>query len=419
MGLGLDTDAVAVAPRGLVERLLALARIACHVGEPRCGFSPQLLLAGEGLFKPGHLVFDLGQIRRMARQEAGQVLGFRAVAGERLLEAGQAAASGVELLFQRFQTGAVRVELLAQNSQRLLDLNRLEGPGLETGLQRGRLVLQRLLQLDETADPFRVRTHPFEKRVVLVDQDPDLERLVLPLELMEALRSARLALKRPELALDLDGQVVQTDEILLGGVEFPQRRRLALLELGNPGCLLEQHPPVLGVCIDQGTDVPLADDGVGLGVEAGVEKQLADVAQPAGRVVDVIFALAGTIESSGDADFGEHVVRNRQLLPGELDGQGDLGHAERMPRLAAGENQVLHFLPAQLLGTLFAEHPADRVRDVALSTTVGSDDRVDSRLEMHLGAVEECLEPVQLELLENQGLSSFAPAWTPRQPTRQ
>ena len=289
----------------------------------------QLLLAGEGRLELGQLALDPGQVRRVARQQARQVLGFRAVAGERLLQAGEAAAGGVKLLFERLEPGAVRVELLAQPPQGLLDLDRLEGAGFESGFQRRRFGPQRLLQLDQAADPLGVGAHPLEKRVVLVDQDPDLERLVLPLELMEALRPARLALERSELALDLRGQVVQADEILLGGVEFAQRRNLALLELRDAGRLLEQDPPVLGVGVDQGTDVPLADDGVGLGVEAGVEKQLADVAQPAGRVVDVILALAGAIETAGDADLGEPVVGDREFLPGELDGQGDLGHAER------------------------------------------------------------------------------------------
>ena len=84
-----------------------------------------------------------------------------------------------------------------------------------------------------------------------------------------------------------------------------------------------------------------------------------------------------------------------------------------MPRacrvLAPREDQVLHLLAAQLLGALLAEHPADGVGDVALAAAVGADDGVDPGAEMHLGAVEEGLESVQLELLENHGVSLLRP----------
>ena len=337
----------------------------------------------------------------MPLDEPGKARGLALGPGDRLLVARETRPGLVEPLVGRLDRGAAGVEVLAQPAERALQLQRLEPRRLVRGLERRRLGAQGLLQLGEPPQLLLLARDALAQGAVVVDVDPQLELLELAPQLVVALGLARLALQRAELALDLRGEVGEPDEVLLGGVELAQGRRLALLELGDAGGLLEEHAPVLGVRVDDRADVALADDRVGLGVEPGVEEQLADVAQAAGVVVDEVLALARAVEPPGHADLGELVVGRRQLLPGQLDGQRDLGHAEGVAELAAREDQVLHLLAAQLLGALLAEHPADGVGDVALPAPVGADDGVDPGAEVHLGPVEEGLESLQLELLEN------------------
>ena len=61
-----------------------------------------------------------------------------------------------------------------------------------------------------------------------------------------------------------------------------------------------------------------------------------------------------------------------QRAVGVVDGQHDLGAAQRGAAGGAGEDDVLHLAAAQRLGALLAHHPGQRVDDVGLARAVGA-----------------------------------------------
>ena len=81
-------------------------------------------------------------------------------------------------------------------------------------------------------------------------------------------------------------------------------------------------------------------------------------------------------------------------LPGHARGdaaqpQPHFRGGRRLARVAALEDDVLHVLAAQALGALLAQHPGDRIDDVALAAAVGADDGGDASVEGELGPVRE------------------------------
>jgi hypothetical protein len=67
---------------------------------------------------------------------------------------------------------------------------------------------------------------------------------------------------------------------------------------------------------------------VHLAADTGVREQLLDVEQPARVAVDLVLALAGAEHPAGDGDLG---VLDRQRAVGVVDGERDLGPAQRAP----------------------------------------------------------------------------------------
>ena len=83
--------------------------------------------------------------------------------------------------------------------------------------------------------------------------------------------------------------------------------------------------------------------------------------------VHQILTLTGTVEPSRHRDFLEIDI---QLVVGIVECNCNRRVAERLSRLGSGENNILHISAAELLGALFAEHPAHRIANIALSTAV-------------------------------------------------
>ena len=80
---------------------------------------------------------------------------------------------------------------------------------------------------------------------------------------------------------------------------------------------------------------------------------------------------------------------------------GDLGHSDRTAVACAGEDDVFHAGAAERLGGLLAQHPADGVAQVGLTTTVGADDGGDaSSRKTHFRPVDERLEPLDFDSLQ-------------------
>ena len=87
----------------------------------------------------------------------------------------------------------------------------------------------------------------------------------------------------------------------------------------------------------------------------------------------------------------------------EADFRGTGGPA----RIAAAEDDVLHPVAAQALGALLAEHPRERIDDVALAAAVRPDDGRDAGVEGQLGSIRKALEAGNLQTLQSHGFGSL------------
>ena len=156
------------------------------------------------------------------------------------------------------------------------------------------------------------------------DEDP--QRRQLADQLAVAAGRLGLALERAQLAADLAEQVLDAQQVGLGGVEAALGLLLALAELEDAGGLLDDRPAVLGAGVEDGVDLALADDDVLLAADAGVGEQLLHVEQAARHVVDGVLAVAAAEQRAADRDLGE---LDRQDAGRVVERQRDLGAAER------------------------------------------------------------------------------------------
>ena len=243
-----------------------------------------------------------------------------------------------------------------------------------------------------------------------VEEAPAEEHALAALHLFlrraPAARLRRLALQALELLLDLVDDVVHAQQVLLRGFELELGLAAAGLVLRDPGRLLDDRAPLRGLRREDLADLALLDDRVGLRAEPGVHEQLVDVAQAAELAVHQVLALAVPVEPARDDALGRAVgavaVEARDL-------EVDLGHLQRLAARGAVEDHVLHRRAAQALDALLAEHPVDRVRDVALAAAVRADDPGDAARERQLLAVAEALETRDLHRIQTHRAQDETP----------
>ena len=223
---------------------------------------------------------------------------------------------------------------------------------------------------------------------------------------MTAARRATCGLpaQRLELAAQLAGEVLDPGEVGLHRVQLAQRLLLALAVLEDARGLLDEGAAAHRVGVQDGVELALADDDVHLAADAGVGEQLLDVEQPAGVAVDLVLAAAVAEHDPRDGDLG---VLDGQRAVGVVDGQGDLGAAQRRAAGGAGEDDVLHLAAAQRLGALLAHDPGERVHDVGLAGAVGADDAGDAGFEAQRRRRGEGLEAAQRQALEMHAASTL------------
>ncbi len=230
--------------------------------------------------------------------------------------------------------------------------------------------------------------------------DVDPQRGQLGDHLPVAAGGLGLALQRAQLAAHLAQQVLDPQQAGLRGVEPALGPLLALAVLEDAGRLLDHGPPVLRAGVEDGVDLALADDHVLLAADARIAEELLDVEQAAGDAVDGVLAVARAPERAGQGDLGE---LDRQQAVGVVDGQADLGPAERGPLGRPGEDDVVHLLAAHRARGLRAQHPGDGVDDVGLAAAVRADDHGDPRLEGEHGRLGEGLEALEGQLAQEHG----------------
>ena len=280
-------------------------------------------------------------------------------------------------------------------------------------------------------------------------------------------RLGRLALQRAALLFDLEHDVVDAGQVLLRRFELELRGAAAALVFRDAGGFLDQLPPIGGPGAENLANLALLDDRIALDANAGVHQQVLHVLQAAGLSVDQVLALARSVEPAHQLDVANDErrivlqqpdggpgkdalrrdlrVRDRRHLdgvpvpvavavavrtvavaiamtvaigfvaavatrglPGHSRGdaaqlEADFRGAGGPARIAAAENDVLHPVAAQALGALLAEHPGERIDDVALAAAVRPNDGGDSGVEGELRPIRKALEAGNLQALQSHG----------------
>ena len=111
-----------------------------------------------------------------------------------------------------------------------------------------------------------------------------------------------LALERIRLAADLFQNVEHARQILTGAFEPGLGQPLARFILADSRGFLDHRAAVGRFVRKNLADAALLDDGVALRAEAGAAEQILNIAQPRVVAVDLVFALAGTVETPRDGD---------------------------------------------------------------------------------------------------------------------
>ena len=166
---------------------------------------------------------------------------------------------------------------------------------------------------------------------------------------------------------------------------------------GDARGLLEDGATVLRLGGEDEVDLALGHYRVARSPHPGVHEKLLYVLQPAGLAIEIIFPLSVAVAAPHDLDFVEIAA---QLLLAFDEIEGNLANLGRLAGIRALENDVLHFSPAQRLGALLAQHPADGIGDVGLPAAIRADDRGHARFETESGGIGERFESMERDRLK-------------------
>ncbi len=203
--------------------------------------------------------------------------------------------------------------------------------------------------------------------------------------------------ERLQLSPELGQHVLQAQEILIEPRELAFRPFLPTAVLRDPGSLLDVLAALFGAGEEDLFQLTLAHDGMERSADPGLRQELLDVQQPHDLAVDPVLALSATEDRAADLEFGHrHGDLSRRVVDDEL----HLGHAERGSGWRTGEDDVGHVAAAEGASALLAERPADRIDQVRLARSVGTDDHTDARDELQDGLVRERLEAADLDLTQ-------------------
>jgi hypothetical protein len=212
--------------------------------------------------------------------------------------------------------------------------------------------------------------------------------------------------ERLELPPQLVRQILYAGQVGLHCIQLPQRLLFALAVFEDAGRLLDEGPAPHRIGMEHGVELALSDDHMHFAADTGVRQQFLDVEQSAGIAIDLVFAAAVAEHDPRNGDFG---IFNGQRTVGVVNGERDLGAAERWPPSCPSEDHVFHFAAAQRLGTLFAHDPGQRVHHIGLAGTIGPHHTRDTRFEPQGRGGGEGLEPAQGQALEVHAVGLYPP----------
>ena len=275
---------------------------------------------------------------------------------------------------------------------------------------------------------------PLPKLVVLVEHEREAVGGQLIVEQLELASLLSLPSHDSQASLGVVQLRARALEVALGPLELALGFNAALAVFGDARRLFEDDPSFLRRGEQHAVDLALLDDRVRIGADARVHEQLADIAHPRTLAVDEVRALAVAVELPLDLDLvgldRKHPASTRRtralrrgvghepgvmfglvsIIEFDLNGLGvrvddrvletqrHACHAGRRSSGRAREDHVDHFFAAEALARALAEHPLDRIDDVALAAAVGPDDAGHSVVEVELRPIGKRLESLHREL---------------------
>src|SRR2546423_6891705 len=127
------------------------------------------------------------------------------------------------------------------------------------------------------------------------------------------------------------------------------------LELAEPGRVLDQEAPLLGLAREDLLDLALADHRAVGPAEAHVREQLDEIGAANVRAVDEVLALAAAMEAARDRHFAE--VEPLECAVLVVEQQLDLAEIRRLPAGRTREHDIVRLLRPQLVGAQAAGSP--------------------------------------------------------------
>ena len=169
---------------------------------------------------------------------------------------------------------------------------------------------------------------------------------------------------------DLFDDVTDAQKVRFRRFQFAQRFAFLRFVFGNTGRFFKNRAAIFRSRAEDHVDFALLHHGVGAASDAGVGKEILNIAQTAGCLVEQIFGVAVAINAARHA----HVMPiDLELGRAISEGERDFGEADRLARVTPVENDVSHFTAAKRFGGLLAEHPAHGIKQIGFSATVWTD----------------------------------------------
>ena len=231
-----------------------------------------------------------------------------------------------------------------------------------------------------------------------IDPESDFQDLAALGEFQKLLGLFTVPLQGADTLFQFAQNIPQAFEVSLGGFEAAFRLVFAVAVLGDAGGFLENFAALGGLGADDLCNAALADDGVTVAADAGVQQQFVDILQTDVLAVDRVLALTAAVVAAADGNLvGIHV----QAVVAVIDGQRDRGKAHGATALGAAEDNVLHLAgAAQLLGAGLAQNPADRVRNIRFAGAVRPDHAGDTLADGDLGLIGEGFETLDFQFFQ-------------------
>jgi hypothetical protein len=372
-----------------MQQLACLVHRLFRLGQPRHMVGQLALRGGAVLNGAGQLGFLLAYVRFVLFAAGPRLFRIAGVAlgqGLHFLDALNVVAGQFAHAVQFGAGGDRGLHGLAHALLRLLDFRAQTGG---VGLRLFDGLVGGLILLDPTGQVlFQGADFGFQRLQALAG-GVEIEGAQAAVQFLIALGFAGLALQGDDLPFDFLDDVVQAEQIGLGLLQLAQGLPLVGFEFGDAAGLFEDGAPVFRMRTENFVNTALFHQRIGVGPDAGVHKQALDVLEAAGCFVDEILTLAGAEHAAGDGDLVVFRAQHRFAI-GQA--QADFGHAQRLVGVGAVEDHVLHLGPAQRLGALLAQHPAQGIRHVALAAAVGPHDGRHAGFELQPGFVCETFE---------------------------